>query len=125
MIVLDASALLAFMFKESGYKSVAKVIEESCLSTVNLAEVIGRFTRDGYDAGVVSSYIVNTSIKIVPFSKISSSIAAELLPASKHLGLSLADRACLALAIEKQIPVITADAVWDKLKLDVEINLIR
>ena len=125
MITLDASALLAFMFKEPGYKSVSAIIEESCLSTVNLAEVVGRFSRDGYDSDIVLKYIESTSIEIVPFSKNAASIAADLIPAAKPYGLSLADRSCLALAIEKQLPVITADRIWNKLEIDVDIQIIR
>lgn len=49
MIVLDASALLAYLFKETGHEIVAKYIEEACISTVNLSEVIGRLIRDGID----------------------------------------------------------------------------
>ncbi len=45
MIALDASALLAFLFREPGHEMVAQKLEESCISSVNLAEVLGRFAR--------------------------------------------------------------------------------
>ena len=47
MIALDASAFLAFLFREKGYERVGAVLDQACLSTVNLAEVIGRFVQDG------------------------------------------------------------------------------
>ena len=67
MIALDASALLAFLFRERGYKRVAEVVEYSCLSTVNLSEVLGRFVRDGHDSKEVLARIAATTIEIVPF----------------------------------------------------------
>jgi ribonuclease VapC len=68
MIALDASALLAFMFREPGHEQVAKVIEESCLSTVNLAEVLDRFARDGHNSAAVLTRLQSTAIELVPLS---------------------------------------------------------
>ncbi len=125
MIVLDASALLAFMFQESGHELVAPHLEDSCLSTVNLSEVIGRFVRDGHDAEAVLNKLLSTPIEIVPFSAQQAGVAALLLPLGKPLGLSLADRACMALAMTRNVPVLTADTIWQELDLPIEINLIR
>ena len=50
MIALDASALLAMLFREKGQEHVAAVIDRSCISAVNVSEVIGRFVRDGHEA---------------------------------------------------------------------------
>jgi ribonuclease VapC len=68
MIALDASALLAFMFRESSHEQVAEVIEESCLSTVNLAEVLGRFVRDGHNSAAVLTRLQSMAIELVPLS---------------------------------------------------------
>lgn len=125
MIVLDASALLAFLFQESGHELVAPHLEDSCLSTVNLSEVIGRFVRDGHDAEAVLNKLLSTPIEAVPFSAQQAGIAALLLPLGKPLGLSLADRACMALAMTRNVPVLTANAIWQELDLPIEINLIR
>jgi len=125
MIVLDASALLAFLFRESGHELVAPHLEDCCLSTVNLSEVIGRFVRDGHDAEAVLNKLLSTPIEIVPFSPQQAGIAALLLPLGKPLGLSLADHACLALAMTRQTPVLTADTVWQELNLSIDIQLIR
>ena len=125
MIVLDASALLAFMFRESGHRKVAEVIEESCISTVNLAEVIGRFVRDGHDSREVLEKIERSPIEIVPFFSKDAALSATLIPATKSLGLSFGDRACLALAAVREIPALTADRAWRDLDLDIAVEIIR
>ncbi len=125
MIALDASALLAFMFQESGHELVAPHLEDCCLSTVNLSEIIGRFVRDGHDAEAVLNKLLTTPIEIVPFSAQQAGVAALLLPLGKPLGLSFADRACMALAMTRNVPVLTADTIWQELDLPIEINLLR
>lgn len=125
MMVLDASALLAFMFQEPGHELVAQHVADCCLSTVNLSEVIGRFVRDGHEAQAVLNKLLSTPIEVVPFSAQQAGLAALLLPLGQPLGLSLADRACLALAMSRRLPVLTADTVWQSLDLSIEIQLIR
>ncbi len=124
MIVLDVSALLAYLFKETGHEIVAKYIEEACLSTVNLSEVIGRLIRDGIDPIPLIQQIERTSIGIIPFTQTRALYAANFIPQTQRYGLSLGDRTCLGLAKEKQLPVLTADTVWSKL-IDVEVIQIR
>ncbi|MEM7119364.1 MAG: type II toxin-antitoxin system VapC family toxin [Chloroflexota bacterium] len=122
---MDASALLAYLFRESGHEEVKKHLDDCCISTVNLSEVIGRFTRDGHKADEVLERISATNIEIVPFSASHSAIVATLLPQTKSLGLSLADRACLALAKEQEVEALTADRVWQQMELGIKIKLIR
>jgi ribonuclease VapC len=124
-IALDASALLAFLFGETGHESVAEVIDQSGLSTVNLAEVISRFVRDGHSADLVYQQIASSGIEIVPFLGEDAAMVASLVPSTREFGLSLGDRACLALALRHGIPAITADQVWARLDLPVDIQLIR
>jgi PIN domain nuclease of toxin-antitoxin system len=78
VIALDASALLCFMFQEKGCEQVSEYLAEACLSTVNLSEVIGRFTRDGHDAEIVTSNIRSTAIQIIPFDETQATIAASI-----------------------------------------------
>ncbi|MCO5186002.1 MAG: type II toxin-antitoxin system VapC family toxin [Anaerolineae bacterium] len=125
MIALDASALLAFLFRESGHEIVAQHIGDSVLSTVNLSEVLARFVRDGHSAEAVLHKIQRTSIKIVPFSPQQALLAANIIPATRPWGLSMADRACLALAMERQIPALSADRTWQDAQLTVDVILIR
>ena len=125
MIALDASALLSFMFREAGHEKVAAVIAHSCISAVNVSEVLGRFTRDGHNARRVLKEIQETPIEIVSFDAPQASIAAELMVKTNVFGLSLGDRACLALAISRQIPAMTADRVWKQLDAGADIRVIR
>ena len=125
MIVLDASALLAFLFREPGHERVAARVDRSCLSAVNLSEVLGRFARDGKEVGEVSRRIAATAIEIVPFTVEHAEVAASLEPATRALGLSLGDRACLALAATRRLTALTADRAWAELDLGIAIELIR
>ena len=125
MRVLDASALLAFLFREAGGEEVGTVLVDSCMSTVNLAEVLSRFARDGHDPTVVSARIGDLPVEIVPFSMRHAELAAALLPLCRPLGLSLGDRACLAVAIDRRAAAWTADRSWLDLVSEVEIHSIR
>ncbi len=125
MTVLDASALLTLLFREPGHETVAAVLEESSMSTVNLAEVLGRFVRDGHSSLQVLSLLQASPIEWVSFDAQQAALAAELLPRTRHLGLSLGDRACLALASALGAPAMTADQAWTKLDLGLEIKLVR
>jgi len=124
MIVLDASALLAYLFEETGCQVVAQYIENACISTVNLSEVAGRLIRDNIDPMPLIRQIGRTSISIVPFTETQALYAANFIPQTQRYGLSLGDRACLGLAKERQLAVLTADTVWSQL-VDVEIIQIR
>jgi ribonuclease VapC len=125
MIAIDASALLAFLFREKGHERVAAAIDDCCLSAVNLSEVIGRFVRDGHDAGAVLQRLTASPIEIVPFGTGDAALAASLVPVTRPLGLSLGDRACLALAMSRRIGALTADRTWLRLDLPIEIASIR
>jgi len=124
MIVLDASALLAFLFKESGHEVVAQYIDNACISTVNLSEVAGRMCRDGVDPTPLLQQLERTAIEVVPFTQTQVLYAAHFIPQTQRYGLSLGDRACLGLAKDRKLAVLTADTVWSQL-VDAEVILIR
>lgn len=121
----DASALLAFLFGEAGHEEVAEIIEDSGSSSVYLAEVISRFARDGHNADLVHQQIAGSGIEIIPFLGEDAALEAGLALATRELGLSLGDRACLALALRYGVPALTADPVWARLGLPVEVRVIR
>ena len=125
MIVLDASALLAFLFRETGHEQVREALGDACISTVNLSETLGRFARDGHDPEPVAAGISKTGINVVDFTETQALICARLLPQTRELGLSLGDRACIALAIERGIGAMTADRLWMELRSQVDVCLIR
>ena len=125
MIALDASALLAFLFREPGHERVAEVLGDACISAVNLSEVLGRFARDGHDPLMVLARIRTSPLEIVPFGSDHAALAAALLPRVRTKGLSLGDRACLALAASRGIPALTADRSWSGVDVDVVVELVR
>lgn len=125
MIALDASALLAFLFREPGAERVAPLLDDSCMSTVNLAEILGRFARDGHDPRQVLQRTADSPIELVPFLAEDAALTATLEPSTRRLGLSLGDRACLALGITRRIPVVTVDQAWLTTGLGLEIEVIR
>ena len=125
MIALDASALLAFLFREPGQEIVAQELGKSCISSVNLAEVLGRFARDGHDPRMVFDRLRRSPLDLVPFLGEDAVLAAALLPRTRHLGLSVGDRACLALAATRGITALTADSAWLSLDVGVRVRLIR
>jgi len=124
MIVLDASALLTLLFEAPGHEAVASVLEESSMSTVNMAEVLARFTRDGHSSLQVLSLLQASPIEWISFDAHQAALAADLVPRTRELGLSLGDRACLALASTLGAPAMTADQAWMKLDLGVEVKLV-
>ena len=125
MIVVDASALLAFLFREKGQERVATILDDCCISAVNLSEVLGRFARDGHDVEDALKMLAASPIEIVPFGSDDAALAASLVPMTRPLGLSLGDRACLALAIRREATALTADRTWLRLDLPIEIECIR
>ena len=121
MIVLDASAALAYMFAEPGAAAVDAAMDGAFMSAVNWAEVLSRLAREGLPLETDQS----SRFTIVDFDAAQAHSAAALLPATRPLGLSLADRACLALALNRELPVLTADRAWLRLDVGVEVRLIR
>ncbi len=128
-VVLDASALLAYIQGEAGGDKVEAMLEEGAfdvlLSAVNLAEVVAKLTLDGILENQVRDDIMSLGLEIVPFDAGQAFHAGNLAMQTKSLGLSLGDRASLALAAHGNATAWTADRAWKKLKVGVDINLIR
>ena len=124
-VVLDASALLALLHNEPGADHVTEVLDEALVSAVNWAEVVQKSLSRQVDVEGMQQDFSDAGVIFEPFSSNQAETAARLCLKTHQLGLSLADRACLALAIEKNARVITADRVWSELDLDVEVRLIR
>lgn len=125
MIVLDASALLALLFQEPGHEVVAEHLGKGCISTVNLAEVLARYQREGRDSQTLYSRLCETGLELVPFDADTAALSVSLSSRLQPWGLSLGDRVCIALGIARQLPVLTADRVWTQIPLDIEVQLIR
>lgn len=130
-LVLDASALLAFLDLEAGASMVASGLATGCwMSAVNYAEVLSRVAERGGDPEArdrdwVDAGLIGQLIGVVPFGEEDGVAAAALRPLTRRLGLSLGDRACLALGRRLGLPVLTADRAWAGIDAGVEIVLIR
>ncbi len=123
--VIDASALLAYLHQEPGWELVRSALAGGCIGAVNWSEVALKADRNGLDASRIRDLLQDMELTIVPFSAEQAEATATLWRATKAHGLSLADRACLALALERKLPVLTADRAWTELALGIDIRLIR
>jgi ribonuclease VapC len=129
--VLDASALLAFLRNESGADEVAEVIADGAtISAVNLAEVLSSAADRGLEPDDLAEQLVERglldgAITVEPFTTADAIDVARLRPLTRDGGLSLGDRAYLALARRLGVPAYTADTTWASVPLDVELRQIR
>ncbi|HLZ70041.1 MAG TPA: type II toxin-antitoxin system VapC family toxin [Dehalococcoidia bacterium] len=124
--VLDASAVLAYLRDEPGKDRVEQAREEgAALGAVNLSEVVARLAREGLSENEIRMLVDRLSLEIIPFEKALAYQTGILLPVTQHRGLSLGDRACLALAARLGLPALTADRGWAGLQLGVAIELVR
>ena len=124
-VVLDASALIASIYAEKGASAVDRHLSQAMISTVNLTEVASYMVRQGMPIDEVSELLTDLSLDIVAYDESQALLAAELLPKTVSKGLSLGDRACLALALAKKLPVLTGDRAWKSLDLDLKIEIFR
>lgn len=129
--MLDASALLAYLRDEPGAEAVADAVASgAAISTVNLGEVLSRVADRGADPARVARQmadrgLLDGAIAVEPFTSADAVEVARLRPLTRGRGLSLGDRACLALARRLALPAITADRAWAQLDLSIELLHIR
>jgi ribonuclease VapC len=128
-VVLDASAVLAYLQDETGCGKVHEVLAEGkgIMSAVNEAEVVGKLLEAGLTELSVKSVMANLELQIEAFDDEQAWETGKLRLSTREIGLSLGDRDCLALALAyvKKLPVITADKQWDKLEMDLKIIQLR
>ncbi|WP_425145736.1 type II toxin-antitoxin system VapC family toxin [Deinococcus sp.] len=122
-VVLDTSAVIAYMLGETGGARVQAALQGALLSSVNLCEVVSNFAERGEDAQTVLGDVLGMALEVVPFSSAHARMAAALHPPTPYLGLG--DRACLALGLERGSAVLTADQPWTELDQIHQIAVIR
>jgi ribonuclease VapC len=124
-VVLDASAVLAMLWHEHGGDRVAAISEDTIVSVVNLSEVVAKMLDRGFtetQAREVADQIEST---VIPFDEEQALAAGLLRAATRARGLSLGDRACIALALARGARIMTADRAWADLDAGVVIEVIR
>ena len=123
--VLDASALLTLLNTEKGADLVQELLPRAVISSVNLAEVVTRLSLLKIPEIEIHEILDPLGLEIIPFDENQAFQAGVLSKITQSLGLSLGDRACLALAVTTHKNVVTADRIWKELKLGIEIQLVR
>jgi len=127
--VLDASALLALMQAEPGSEVVEALLDEGdcVISAVNLAEVAAKLVDHGLAPARLGEVLQQSNVAPVDFDAEQAATSAALRPLTREAGLSLGDRACLALARGLQAKAVTADRAWADVAaaVRVEVVLIR
>jgi len=117
--------VLALLQAESGADEVERILDGSALSAVNWSEVVQTAAGHGVQTRGMRAELEALNVAILPFTAEDAEAAAALWPATREHGLSLGDRACLALAGRLGAPAVTADRAWTEVDVGVEVRLIR
>ena len=107
--VLDSSAILAVIFQEKGAEIVEPLLDKSLVSSINVAEVFTKFAEKGILNQQTIADFQQLGLEIIDFDFEQSVKVAELRPLTRHLGLSLGDRSCLALAMLNKTSAVTGN----------------
>src|SRR6185437_11885114 len=111
-MILDASALLAFLLAEPGQDQVAEaLLRQPSMTTVNFAEVAAKYVQRGAKAQA-EGLAEQLPVLMVPVDTDLALRSALMADLTKPFGLSLGDRICLALGARTGLPVLTADRAW-------------
>ena len=124
-VVLDASALLCLLNDEPGADRVVDVLTRSITGTASLAEVVSKLRDRGLPLDEVREALSGLHLDVRSLTPAQALIVGDLRPATKALGLSLGDRACLALAIDLQAEMLTTDAPLASADVGITITNVR
>ena len=124
-LVVDASVVLAVILAEPGGDVVSESLRGATMSVVNVSEVYRRLHDGGLEMNDAVAAVERLKLVLVAFDETQAIEAARLRPATRKIGASFADRACLALALKTGFPVLTADKLWGLLELPSDIRMIR
>ncbi|MEX6508065.1 type II toxin-antitoxin system VapC family toxin [Jiella sp. M17.18] len=123
--MLDSSAVLAYLWSEPGSDDLASLIPDGRISSVNVVEVVSKLIDHGLTGEAAKLLLAGLDLATVPFDRIQAQLAGTLRTETRRMGLSLGDRACLALALQEKARVVTADRAWADIDIGVEVELIR
>jgi ribonuclease VapC len=124
-VVLDASALMAFLCKEPGGQRVEAALNQSLLSAVKLAEVVSTAIDHGGTLEHISYSLQQLPLSPVDLTPEDAFLSGSLRAATRHKGLSLGDRCCLALGLKTGLPVLTTESKWRDIDVGVTVEVIR
>lgn len=124
-VVLDASALLAYLLQEPGAEVVDGLLSDARMTSVNWAEVVQKALSAGVDVAGMREELQVLGMLVEPFLAVDGEKAGELWTLTRELGLSLGDRACLSLGLRLDLPVVSCDRAWAELPLELEVRLLR
>jgi ribonuclease VapC len=112
--------------QEPGSEVVALALAaEATIGTVNLSEVVSKLAEVGMAEPAIREAIDSLGLDVEPFDAQLAYAVGMLRPVTKQAGLSLGDRACLALGRRLGLEVLTADRAWADLRVGVAIRAIR
>ena len=124
-VVLDSSAVLTVINGEAGAERVEDALMGGSISAANFSEVLSKLVDRGRDDGDAVAVLDALPLTVLPLDAAQARRAGLLRRQTRKLGLSLGDRACLALAVELGLPVVTADRAWAELDLGIEVAVVR
>jgi PIN domain nuclease of toxin-antitoxin system len=124
-VVLDASALLAFLRREPASERVEAILHEAVISSVGLSEAVAMALDYGGVLDQVFATLSCLPVQTIPFGVSDAYLAASLRPPTRHLGLSLGDRCCLSLGTKLGLAVVTTDETWAGFPMPTGIEIIR
>ncbi len=124
-VVLDASALLAFLNNEPGAEIVMASLPEAAISSINLSEVVSKLSDAGMPEEAIRTALEGLPMEVVPFDEAQAFQAGVLRASTKGMGLSLGDRGCLSLAKRLDVPALTTDRAWEHLSPRAKVRMIR
>ncbi|MGQ0563648.1 MAG: type II toxin-antitoxin system VapC family toxin [Gemmobacter sp.] len=125
IVVLDASAILAVILVEPGRERVISALPHAAIAAPNLAEVLTILEDRGFAPERMAATVEGLRPLARDFTVAQAETAALLRGRTRHKGLSLGDRCCLALAIALNGAVMTADRAWAGLDVGVPVEVIR
>ena len=124
-IVFDASVILAHLNDEPGSGPAAAFLGDAIMCAVNYSEIVAKLVERGASVSLIRPALSRYGLQVVPFDEDLAERAGGLRSKTRAYGLSLGDRACLALAERARLPVLTADRVWAELDLHIGVEVLR
>ena len=125
-LLLDASAVLAFLQGEPGGEQVQQALQDqSCVvGAANQAEVIAKSLDRGLAPEAIQAILAELAYAVIEVKAEDGAQAGYLRALTRHLGLSLVDRLCLTAAKRLNATVLTADRPWLTLRKPLGIDVV-